>query len=70
MPLTPPRQQAWLKSGSRGARGYCDWRTDAHETRARWIISFEYPDGSDNALAFCDECLERLRALYPEAEKR
>ena len=46
----------------------CDWRVDDHDVLAPWIVSFEYPDGSDNALAFCDECLARIRELYPEAE--
>jgi hypothetical protein len=67
MKLSPTRQDVWLRAGSRGAGGRCDWRTDDHEVRARWIVSFEYPDGSDNALAVCDDCLQRMRELYPEA---
>jgi hypothetical protein len=69
MEWTPTRADVWLRKGSRGQRRHCDWRTDDHDdVLAGWIVSFYYRDGSDNALAFCVDCLARVRELYPEVE--
>jgi hypothetical protein len=69
MEWTPTRADVWLRKGSRGQGHLCDWIIDDHDdVLASWIVSFDYPDGSDNALAFCDDCLARIRELYDTNE--